>query len=347
MGIASNKISYWTLIKIIDLEPIRVEYDNLVNNFKVVTSAYNKHENGKGHFREMENFHKLLEYIIKQIKKKFDALDPAPSKRQKRGLINGLGSLIKFVTGNLDSDDAIKYNDAIKNLSNQQNGLKLLMKEQIKLTTTAIDKFNSSIRKLASNQMVLQERIFQIEYIINATNVYKTKSEHKLIIISIYFQLITALNNIKDILEELEETITFGGMKVMHQSILSPEELIEELLEIKPTLTTTKFPVPLEKENYPEFQKLIHIKMFIQNSKIHFILEIPIVELIDYNYYHLYSCPIQKNSVYSTIIPQAKFLLINEQSYALNNQECIEINSNQYMCEFDTNPIEENSPQFH
>lgn len=42
--------------------------------------------------------------------------------RNKRGLINVLGSVFKFVSGNLDASDGERYNAAIKELqTNQQN----------------------------------------------------------------------------------------------------------------------------------------------------------------------------------------------------------------------------------
>lgn len=45
--------------------------------------------------------------IVKQL----HSLEPS---RVKRGLMDGLGSMIKSLTGNLDHDDALKYNEAIK-----------------------------------------------------------------------------------------------------------------------------------------------------------------------------------------------------------------------------------------
>lgn len=41
--------------------------------------------------------------------------------RSKRGLIYGLGSVIKAITGNLDQDDAIKIDNEIKQLHSSYN----------------------------------------------------------------------------------------------------------------------------------------------------------------------------------------------------------------------------------
>lgn len=37
-----------------------------------------------------------------------------PRYKNKRGLINGLGSVIKFITGNMDANDAQSLNDIIE-----------------------------------------------------------------------------------------------------------------------------------------------------------------------------------------------------------------------------------------
>ena len=42
------------------------------------------------------------------------------TKRIKRGLINGLGSIIKSISGNLDQNDAEKYDNLIDQLKNNQ-----------------------------------------------------------------------------------------------------------------------------------------------------------------------------------------------------------------------------------
>ena len=40
--------------------------------------------------------------------------------RNKRGLINGLGSIIKSITGNLDSQDAERYDEIFRKIEENQ-----------------------------------------------------------------------------------------------------------------------------------------------------------------------------------------------------------------------------------
>lgn len=75
-----------------------------------------------------------------------------PHIREKRGLFNGLGKINKWIFGNLDSDDEIRYNNAIEILEKNQ---KLLIHEtnlQISLHKKLIGHYNKSITILSSNQ---------------------------------------------------------------------------------------------------------------------------------------------------------------------------------------------------
>ena len=71
---------------------------------------------------------KLLNHYKNEVKSKFQNLNINENLRKKRGLINGLGSVIKSITGNLDAQDAEYYDKLIDELkNNQQNIQKNLM----------------------------------------------------------------------------------------------------------------------------------------------------------------------------------------------------------------------------
>ena len=55
--------------------------------------------------REYFNSYNIIEGLESKILEQINQLNPK-STRQKRGIINGLGSIIKCLTGNLDNEDA-------------------------------------------------------------------------------------------------------------------------------------------------------------------------------------------------------------------------------------------------
>lgn len=62
-------------------------------------------------------YHNKISILILQLDKLEDTLNSLkPTYRSKRGLINGLGSIFKSITGNLDNDDYVEINQAIQQL---------------------------------------------------------------------------------------------------------------------------------------------------------------------------------------------------------------------------------------
>ena len=69
----------------------------------------------------INNFiHKTQSTLDLNLKRIWEQLNKLDSKRTKRGLINGLGSIIKFISGNLDDNDLRTINENINRLYNNK-----------------------------------------------------------------------------------------------------------------------------------------------------------------------------------------------------------------------------------
>lgn len=58
----------------------------------------------------------------------------------KRGLINGLGSIIKTISGNMDNDDAELLNRQIETIKLNEHDLKGALNQQISLNNKLAEK---------------------------------------------------------------------------------------------------------------------------------------------------------------------------------------------------------------
>ncbi|XP_057660730.1 uncharacterized protein LOC130896567 [Diorhabda carinulata] len=85
-------------------------------------------------------------YLSNIIKKKFENLNP--HIRNRRGLLNGVSKIYKWLFGNLDSDDEIKYDNAITLLQQNQKNIIHETSLQISLYKKLINK----IKTLNKNQ---------------------------------------------------------------------------------------------------------------------------------------------------------------------------------------------------
>lgn len=122
-GNAAIAIDEFVVFKLLDLKSL---YEDLTFNI----DKYDKFDlkiisdYGKDFNVEFVDCRKQVNYVKNETIKKFTQIIPISiksEKRQKRGLINPLGSLIKLITGNLDHEDAIKYEKMITNIKSHEN----------------------------------------------------------------------------------------------------------------------------------------------------------------------------------------------------------------------------------
>lgn len=273
---------------------------------------------------EFKNYNILSQFLLNQIRQKFNQLIPQTPSRKKRGLINGLGSIIKLITGNMDNEDLQQIENRLENLEKGNNDRTEILNSQISLAKESIAEFNYTVRNLSLNQHTLKIKILQLE---RAINVERTKRYHILHTSIVYTQILIMAQNILEILETIEESITFAKLQVMHPSIIQPENLLQSLKEIDKSIN---LPFPLQADQILNYENLIKIKAYQIENKLKFLLEIPIIDKVDYNLYHIYSCPTLKNGSFQTIIPNEKYLALSNQYYSSLNNVCTLVNKIYY-----------------
>lgn len=102
MGTARIKVASHTFLHYIQLSPLENQINSITNQYKLLEATINN----TTPFNRIAlfNAYKHLEYEVKNVNHKFRSL--FPHKRTKRALIAPLGSLVKFISGNLDEQDA-------------------------------------------------------------------------------------------------------------------------------------------------------------------------------------------------------------------------------------------------
>lgn len=134
-----------------------------------MNTSFHSSKHGKSYLHEISNHKYILEYKISETHKKLRQVISLSNTREKRGLINGLGTIWKSITGNLDQSDADKYDTAIQNIKDSQQKLIDVANSQISLTENSINLFNNSMSKLQHNQVLLENKINQINFWMNTS----------------------------------------------------------------------------------------------------------------------------------------------------------------------------------
>lgn len=135
-------------------------------------------------------------------------------------------------------------------------------------------------------------------------------------------QINLTLDILIQILSEIEVSITFAKLKLLHTSIIRPKEInskIETLIKYYwiNQLKYTKY------EEQTKYYEIIDIKALNIDCKIILILHFPLI-------CHLYSIP---SSISTTIIPRHMFLALNSEAYQKISLTCRKLEEKYYFCD--------------
>lgn len=322
---------HWTYIQIFNINPIILEFNRIKSKFHDLENILKSNEN---YSREYFNTYNIINNLENKITEQINQINPtySDSNRPKRGLLNALGSIIKIITGNLDNEDAEKYNQQINYLQENQFKMKSILKNQITLLNTSINNFNEIAKNLTHNQLILESRIIQIENTVKQTLIQQTNNYQYFLTQMILNQITFIYQIIYNTLDKIEIAITFAKLNTLHNSIVNPFQLLQEIKNTAIHLTDVAMPFEPELKNILKLENVINIKAYSVDFTIVFILEIPLVDPKPYQYFQLYSLPIKVNNSYQIILPKSKYVAINEQNYVLIQEACRFINNNEYLC---------------
>lgn len=236
----------------------------------------------------------LLNQISNSIKSKFDEVFQ-DTKRYKRGILDGIGTIFKSITGNLDASDGEYYSNCINKLNNDEHQLENLIKNQISVTTSVIKNFNSTIQKLRIDEETFNKDIKEIEKSIISMTDKLDLVYVKLKFLGICEQLMESYLYIEDNLNDVLNSVTFARLKIIHSSIITPGDLITSLQEISQNLHRNNLPLPAKSSKIAQYLDIIELEAFQSNSNLVFVLKIPLVEPQTYTLYRLYPIPILDN----------------------------------------------------
>ena len=253
-----------------------------------------------------------------------------PTNRRKRGLINGIGSIIKTITGNLDNTDAEYYDQTIDKLKRNQNQIITTVNQQISLSDEIIQNFNETVSIIKNNQELLTEKVDEISHNLNK---FILNFNHLIYVKNTLDQLSLMLNLITQLLQDIENALAFAKIGVAHPAIIKTKDLFQILTSLKVSPEQLLFPINFENVN--KFYNVLEIKAYVKNKTIVFIISLPIVSSQAFDYYKLYSVPIAGNQSHHTIIPPRPYYLSSEQYYMYVQEECLNLEPTSYFCKED------------
>lgn len=311
-----------------DLTEITKEFSDINLKYDLLQETMN---NATSYKAEFHNSFVITNNLRQKIDTQLNQIIPTRI-RTKRVLINALGSLIKTVTGNLDQEDAIRIDHNVDILKTNQNNQKLALDKQTTLLSKAMSNFQETIKNVSHNQIVLESRIKQIIEVINQVDIEETNLFEFFRIHMILTQITTFYQNIYDILSDIEEAITFAKLNTFHNNIIDASMLLKELQFVQTQIKPEKLPFEPNTDNLLKLENTLEIKSYVKDYTIVFIIEIPLVEAQTYNLFQLFPLPVKYGNSYKVIVPNFKYLIINDKTFGYVNRPCQGITAHEYLC---------------
>lgn len=137
---------------------------------------------------------------------------------------------------------------------------------------------------------------------------------------------------IEHMLSNLVTALTFSKLRLMHPSIISTNELYTSLQNLESRGNLNQLPFEVSHENVINYSKLITLKSYIVDTRIVFILEVPMFHETSFDLYKLYPIPIWlQDNTFRVILPQARYLLLAGNLVAHESEDCQLLNGT-YFC---------------
>lgn len=257
--------------------------------------------------------------------------------RTRRGLFDAVGKIFKMFIGTLDADDAEFYNSAINDLTLGEKDLSNLLKTQTQIVQSTISNFNNTMTNIHHVEEVFNTHILLMKNLTLTTNqtlytqtLKQNVQDHVTLIILLFTELNREYSN-------LIHSILFARQNILHPSILTPQRIITELVKTRRYLPqNTNYPLHLSVLNAHELMNLLSMSVYYMDSKLIFVINVPITENNQFTLYHLIPIPTKTtNNTYIFIKPTFDHVAIsfNKMHYSqVTLTSCKILSSNTYIC---------------
>lgn len=242
--------------------------------------------------------------LVSRVEKVEETFEKLCHNRIKRGLLNGLGSVIKFITGNLDDNDFQTLTDNMDKLYNTQNSNIEKINDVISLANHITDRLNDQTKILNQNLNVTKNLIKNLKY----------TEDIRLLIQNEMYQAEYLLNY----LQMLERTLSLSMHEIPNLEILTKNEIIRMHNYLENIYGSNQL-LPFDSTHLFKLLKLTKMSIVGINQNIVFLLKIPILKPFLAKYSSIYPLP-NKNDLF--ILPPKKFLIRFNKAELWTDEEC-------------------------
>lgn len=210
------------------------------------------------------------------------------NNKKKRGVINGLGSIIKFISGNLDNNDLEKINEHIEGLKKGQTREIVRLD---KLTVLA----NHITHRLNEETSIINKVLERNQEVINSVVKISERNDLRAILQNELAQSEKLLR----FLERVDRTIGLALREIVNLEMFQTDELLKIQTSLEDIYSKTQVPLGTRSHLF-EILSLAKVGVVAADEVLTFLLKIPILTPTLYRYNRIYPLPNEDNVI---IIP--------------------------------------------
>lgn len=263
-----------------------------------------------------------IDYLKYKIENIFEQLQTFRINRTKRGLIDGLGSVIKSISGNLDYTDALRYDNILKTLQENEDKLVTELNSHVSLSKEWTTQYTKIINNLVESQNQIRTLLTEITKKEIMTENDLIKYAH---LAQVFLILGDNVDSISQELSKLQDALALIKISSLHHSLLNSNSIKYminrlELLYSKPKIIDL---------DIREYYDILKIGSYYSDNKVVIVYRFPVVLQETYDMYKLSIIP-NKNA--QVLIPPHPFLAIHQTDSRYVETECPKT-SKWYLCE--------------
>lgn len=259
------------------------------------------------------NNNTLYNYLEDSLVSLQEKIKLLKQQRNKRSLFDGLGTTIRYVTGNLDQTDLKEIMSNMQILRNNEDTINLQNTKTLSVLTFLQNKFENTTNNINS-------QLLQTLKILN-------KLDEEIKIQEIILKEIFNIKSFETYIDKLLNIITFSVKEEINLLLINVSDIIE-IERLLNTIFSYNELIPFSKLFYFEFMNLCKLNTIVSDQEIIFVLKIPIIYRTIYNYQKIY--PTLFNQTNLLIVPTT-YVLEDKYIYFLE-KPCIELSIKQALC---------------
>lgn len=310
-------LTEWTLVTFVSLEGLEQEYTVINRGLARLKSACDNpgfsYNNYFLNFTVCTNDVKMLEINFLEISKSRRVIRSLVGHRDKRGLINAVGSIQKFLFGTLSADDGEYYDSQLQQITGNLGDSLALIRDQSQVVQASIDRYNRTILDAQFNEQLLFNKTKELRQEATVVKQKLSTLSAEQLVDECAARLMYLITKYRNDVDSLTEAILFAKIGALHPHVLTPDTLIDSLIQAAPHLPYgTRFPVPLSHNQSHVILGMLRLTAYFSNGNLVFLVHVPLVRPTSYEYYSVNPLPfLIENNTYGYIKPDEPYFLVD------------------------------------